>query len=195
VYAEDIVFSALFMRMRAAHILALSLCPEEAACYLARIYNTLVIFDPPPLVRNYRGRVVIHSLGYPDHPETALLCEELMDDFGFDADTFPAYALQGLATVSEVYPYHEERFALERENHGYREGLGEVRQRIYEQTGQRKQMAWGVKLTDTYFLQEPLYDVLPPMDTATGDFWLPQHEGHVTSFDLVLARDILVIGS
>jgi hypothetical protein len=48
-----------------------------------------------------------------------------------------------------------------------------------------------VQLKDTYFLQEPIYDVLPPIDIITGDMWLPQHFSHVTDFQQALSRDIL----
>ena len=59
---------------RAAITVAISLCPEEAVCYLARVYTTLVVFNPPEFIKTSIGsRVLIHSLGYPDNPESAYM--------------------------------------------------------------------------------------------------------------------------
>ncbi|MFM6282088.1 MAG: hypothetical protein ACKN9K_27345, partial [Dolichospermum sp.] len=51
--------------------------------------------------------------------------------------------------------------------------------------------AWLVQLKETYFLQDPIYDVLPPIHSASGDVWLPQHQLHLESFQNALSRDIL----
>ncbi len=48
-----------------------------------------------------------------------------------------------------------------------------------------------MQLKETYFLQEPIYDVLPPRDIATGDVWLPQNTSHVEDFQNAISRDIL----
>ncbi len=176
---------------RATITIAISLCPEEAVCYLARVYTTLVVFDPPEFIKTSVGsRVLIHSLGYPDNHEFAQICKQLMDEFGFDPDTFPALALQGLATIAAICPYDRANFDI-----NYAEKLIDIAPTsltdIQIRIEDRGQSAWLVKLKETYFLQEPIYDVLPPMDTETGDIWLPQHKSHLEDFHNALSRDIL----
>lgn len=177
---------------RAAITTAISLCPEEAVCYLARVYTTLVVFDPPEFIKTSIGaRVLIHSLGYPDNPESAQICRQLMDEFGFDADTFPAYALQGLATVTAIFPCDRREldldFELDQQLDIAPTSLIDIQSRVED----KRQSAWLMQLKDTYFLQEPIYDVLPPLDTASGDIWLPQHRSHSEDFQQALSRDIL----
>ncbi len=181
---------------RASVTVAISLCPEEAVCYLARVYTTLVVFNPPEFIKTSVGsRVLIHSLGYPDNPEFARICKQLMDEFGFDADTFPALALQGLATIASICPYDHDDFFDINFDKNYAEkwsdiaptSLPDIQTRIEDQG----QSAWLVKLKETYFLQEPIYDVLPPINTETGNIWLPQHKSHLEDFQNALSRDIL----
>lgn len=177
---------------QAAITVAISLCPEEAVCYLARVYATLVVFNPPEFIKTaVDSRVLIHSLGYPDNPESAHICKQLMDEFGFDADTFPAFALQGLATIDSIL--HCDRhdveltLELERQLDIAPTTLIDLQSRLADES----QSAWLVRLKETYFLQEPIYDVLPPMDTETGNIWLPQHQLHIQDFQQALSRDIL----
>jgi hypothetical protein len=180
------------MLNQAAITVAISLCPEEAICYLARVYATLVIYNPPEFIKTAVGsRVLIHSLGYPDHTDSAHTCRQLMDEFGFDADTFPAVALQGLATIAAISPCDRQNldidFELEQCQDVAPTSLIDLRSRVEE----RGHSAWLVQLKETYFLQEPIYDVLPPIDTETGNIWLPQHQSHVEDFHNALSRDIL----
>jgi hypothetical protein len=75
----------------------LSLSPVDALSYLAGFDSQLEVrlvgkFDLP-------ATVIVHSLGYPDNGTDALLTQEIMTEFGFCTDTFPAYALQGTATI------------------------------------------------------------------------------------------------
>lgn len=177
---------------QAAITVAISLCPEEAVCYLARVYSTLVVFNPPEFIKTSIGsRVLIHSLGYPDNPESAHICKQLMDEFGFDAETFPAFAIQGLATIAAIFPCDRQDleidFELEQQLDIAPTSLIDSQSRV-EDGGQS---AWLVQLKETYFLQEPIYDVLPPMHIATGDIWLPQHKLHLEDFETALGRDIL----
>ena len=177
---------------RAAIIVAISLCPEEALCYLARVYTTLVIFNPPEFIKTSIGvRVLIHSLGYPDHPDSAHTCRQLMDEFGFDTDTFPAFAIQGLATIAEIFPCDRDNLEVDFEPDQHLDiaptSLIDIQSRVQDQG----QSAWVVQLKETYFLQEPIYDVLPPMHIATGDVWLPQNTSHVEDFQKAISRDIL----
>jgi hypothetical protein len=177
---------------RAAITVAISLCPEEAVCYLARVYSTLVVFNPPEFLKTSIGsRVLIHSLGYPDNPESAHICKQLMDEFGFDAETFPAFAIQGLATIAAIFPCDRQDLAIDFELNQKLDiaptSLIDIQSRV-EDGGQS---AWLVQLKETYFLQEPIYDVLPPMHIATGDIWLPQHRLHLEDFGTALGRDIL----
>jgi hypothetical protein len=177
---------------RAAITVAISLCPEEAVCYLARIYTTLVVFNPPEFIKtSVSPRVLIHSLGYPDTADAAHTCKQLMDEFGFDADTFPACALQGLATVSAIFPCDrhnlDSNFEFDQQLDIAPTSLIDIQSRV-EDCGQS---AWLMQLKETYFLQEPIYDILPPMHTLTGDVWLPKHRSHLRSFQQALNRDIL----
>lgn len=177
---------------RAAITVAISLCPEEAICYLARVYTTLVIFNPPEFIKTSIGvRVLIHSLGYPDHPDSAHTCRQLMDEFGFDTDTFPAFAIQGLATIAEIFPCDRDNLEVDFELDQHLDiaptSLIDIQSRVQDQG----QSAWVVQLKETYFLQEPIYDVLPPMHIATGDVWLPQNTSHVEDFQKAISRDIL----
>ena len=177
---------------RATITVAISLCPEEAVCYLARVYTTLVVFNPPEFIKtSIGGRVLIHSLGYPDNPDSAHACRQLMDEFGFDTDTFPALAIQGLATIASIFPCDrnnlEVDFELDRHLDIAPTSLIDLQSRV-EDKGQE---AWLVHLKETYFLQEPIYDVLPPMHITTGDVWLPQHPSHLEDFRNALNRDIL----
>jgi hypothetical protein len=177
-----------------AQPLAISLCPEEAVCYLARIYSVIVLFDPPAIVRDYRGRILIHALGFPDDPEIALFCKCILAEFGFDEDSFPAFAIQGLATVTEIFPYDLTSFVADREAHGYKESFyndrslhSSNRDRI---TPDQPCEIWGAKLEHTYFLSEPVYDVIPPMDVESNHFWFPQNSSQLESFQLALQRDV-----
>lgn len=177
---------------RASVTAAISLCPEEAVCYLARVYSTLVVFDPPEFIKTViDSRVLIHSLGYPDSPDAAYTCRQLMDEFGFDTDTFPAFALQGLATIAAIFPCDRQDIHVDLELDQQFDiaptSLIDIQARI----DQKGQTPWLVQLKDTYFLQEPIYDVLPPMNVITGDMWLPQHLGHAEDFQQALSRDIL----
>lgn len=177
---------------RAAITVAISLCPEEAVCYLARVYTTLVVFNPPEFIKTSIGsRVLIHSIGYPDNPESAHICRQLMDEFGFDTDTFPAFAIQGLATITSVFPCDRRNLAVDFEFDQQLDiaptSLIDIQSRVED----RGQSAWLVQLKETYFLQEPIYDVLPPMNIETGNAWLPQHKSHLEAFQNALRRDIL----
>jgi hypothetical protein len=177
---------------RSAITVAISLCPEEAVCYLARVYTTLVVFNPPEFIKTSIGtRVLIHSLGYPDNPESAHICRQLMDEFGFDADTFPAFAIQGLATIASMFPCDRNNLDIDFEFDQQLDiaptSLIDIQSRVED----RGQSAWLMQLKETYFLQEPIYDVLPPINTETGQVWLPQHKPHLESFQNALRRDIL----
>ena len=177
---------------RAAITVAISLCPEEAVCYLARVYTTLVVFNPPEFIKTSIGsRVLIHSIGYPDNHESAHICRQLMDEFGFDTDTFPAFAIQGLATITSVFPCDRRNLAVDFEFDQQLDiaptSLIDIQSRVED----RGQSAWLVQLKETYFLQEPIYDVLPPMNIETGNAWLPQHKSHLEAFQNALRRDIL----
>jgi len=177
---------------RATITVAISICPEEAVCYLARVYSTLVIFNPPEFVKtSMDSRVLIHSLGYPDNPDSAHTCRQLMDEFGFDTDTFPAFAIQGLATIASIFPCDRKNlevdFELDRHLDIAPTSLIDIQSKVQDQG----KSAWLVQLKETYFLQEPIYDVLPPIHITSGDVWLPQHQSHMEDFQNALSRDIL----
>lgn len=173
----------------AAHTLAVSLSPDEAICYLGRVYSTLVVFDapdlPPELIAPYQGRILIHTLGFPDEPPIKHLCQEILAEFGFDVDTFPALSIQGLATVIDVVKYDPESFASDREAHGCGESLS-----AYQADSEKFGCdAWGIRLSDTFILDRPVCDVIPSANVGNGTFWLPQSEAHLDDFRAALQRD------
>ncbi len=164
----------------------LSLSPEEAIGFLARLYSIVVVFDPPGFIRNYRGRVLIHALAFPDHPRLQELCLDFLAVYGFSPDTFPGLAFQGLGTILDVYPYDSDRFCSEQEEHGCGESLygycldhdfaGEV---------------WGVKLGNTYFLESSIPDILPPPQVEHGHFWMPQTDSQLKGAEQALLEDAI----
>lgn len=144
----------------------LSLPPEEALGYLARIHSILLISRPQHF--QLPQQVYIHTLGLPDHPMLRRGALEILSEFGFNPETFPAFAIQGYATIAELITYHQDlQFRQDRDAHGYTDSLQE-----YKLRSQVSQV-WGVRFTDTYILTEPIVDVLPP---STGEmFWqMPQ---------------------
>jgi hypothetical protein len=171
---------------RAAEAIAISLCPEEALSYLARIYNTLVVFEPPEILFGYQDRLIIHSLGFPDQKPVRLLCDQLLQEFGFCPDTFPALAVQGLATIASIFEYDAVSFEHDRDAHGYKDSLA-VCQREWGKVGIS---AWGIKLADTYFLNTPINDILPPPGVENSSFWSPQAPAQLRALDLALKRDM-----
>lgn len=164
----------------------LSLTPEEAVSFLAQLYSTVVVVDPPEFVRRYRGRVLIHSLPFPDHPHLQELCLEFLAAYGFDPATFPSLAIQGVATIVDVYPYDPDRFCAEEAEHGCGESLYAY-QLDYAVQGE----VWGVRLEHTYFLDAPVTDILPPPGTEHGDFWLPQTTSQLRGVEQALLEDAM----
>ena len=143
----------------------LSLSPEEALGYLARIHSVLIIHTPPP-EKIIHQRVYIHSLGFPDDPELKWRCHEILAEFGFTPETFPAFAIQGYATISEIIRYEPLRFSCDQDAHGHSESLSayQVRRNI-------PSPILGVRFMDTYFFNEPILDVLPISGVCSGSFW------------------------
>lgn len=141
-------------------VIALSLAPEEALGFLARIHSILLIDHRPKLT--IPQRVYIHTLGFPDHPQLLQGALEILQEFGFEPETFPAFAIQGYATIDQIIFYnHDLQFRQDRDAHGCRSSLTEY--------NRQNPQVWGVKFTDTYILNEPITDVLPP---STGEiFW------------------------
>ncbi len=164
----------------------LSLSPEEAIGFLAGLYSTLVVFDPPEFIRNYRGRVLVHALAFPDHRELQKLCLDFLAVYNFSPETFPALALQGLATVSDVYPYDTDRFCAEQEEHGCGESLY-----AYRIDHGLEGEVWGVRLDKTYFLETPIRDIVPPPGIEHGHFWMPQTTSQLKGAEQALLEDAM----
>lgn len=122
---------------------ALSLAPTSALGCLSGYEKTFNILFAPQWELPHK--LLIHSLGYPDDREDRQRVMEIMDEFGFCAETFPAFAIQGIATVISV--------------------------NVQE-----------IHILDTWFLEEPIYDILPPVDTEEGSLWLPQTPEQASAF-------------
>jgi hypothetical protein len=176
-------------------LIALSLSPPEALAYLSGIHNVLIVWDHIPYpIWNLQAddRLVIHTLGFPDNPIESALCEEIFDEFGFDVQTFPAWAFQGLVTVEEVLLYDGDRFTIEAQFHGCGDDLYAYQSSL----GKENSHCYGIRFCDTYFLDEPIYDVLPPLesDSLSGEFrrfWTAQTQFHHDAFRSALYRDRL----
>ena len=122
---------------------ALSLSPALALGCLSGYDKTCEILHSPQW--QLPQKLLIHSLGYPDDQMDREVVAEVMDEFGFCPETFPAFAIQGVAEVI---------------CHGLPE--------LY--------------ILESYFLPEPIYDVLPPGDTRSGSLWLPQTPEQAQAF-------------
>jgi hypothetical protein len=143
----------------------LSLSPEEALGYLARIHSILIIHSTPPKEIIHQ-KIYIHSLGFPDDLDLKRGCHQILAAFGFTSATFPAFAIQGYATISEVIEYEPYRFNQDRDLHGHLENLS-----AYQARQNISSPILGVRFIDTYFFEAPILDVLPPKDICSGSFW------------------------
>jgi hypothetical protein len=169
-----------------AFMLVLSLSPPEALAFLSGIHTTLIVWHRIPtllLGLEVSDRLVIHTLGFPDAPLERQLCQEILQEFGFDVQTFPAWAIQGLATIEEVFLYDGDRFAQDAEVHGCGADLFEYQ----HSQAQDQALCYGIRLSDTFFLDEPIYDVLPPLESDR--FWIPQTPFQIDAFRWALQRD------
>jgi len=140
---------------------ALSLSPVDAIAYLGRFFSVLPWAEPLPCDLICPTWVAIHSTGLSEDPETRTHQEAVLAAFGFDHETFPAGAIQGLACLLGMRTYrHPAAFGRDRPRHGC--ALADRRFPV-------RALVFG----RAYFLTEPLYDVLP---TALGPWWpLPSH--------------------
>lgn len=170
----------------AVSTLAISLCPEEALSYLTRIFTTLVVFGAPEPVLHYQGRILIHSLGFPDDPREQCLCDQILQEFSFDPLTFPALAIQGSVAIADIFQYDSASFAADKQAHGYKDSLEKHRVKANRFNCE----VWGIRLCRTYFLDEPVYDVIPPNEVSSGSFWLAESIVHLEAFRLALQRDV-----
>jgi hypothetical protein len=145
--------------------IVLSLSPEEALGYLARIHSILIIHTPPPEII-LPQRIYIHSLGFPDDPELKRGCHEILAEFGFTSETFPAFAIQGYATIAELIKYEPQKFDQDREAHGHSESLSAYQTRLNISSP-----IMGLRFINTYFFEAPILDVLPTSVIYSGSFW------------------------
>lgn len=141
----------------------LSLSPEEALGYLARIHTILIIHTSPP-VGILHQKIYIHTLGFPDRSDLKQGCHEILEEFGFTPETFPAFAIQGYVHIAEIIEYDPQKFRSDRDLHGHQESL------FAYQTRLNITSTWGLRFTDTYIFNEPILDVLPISCNSDG-FW------------------------
>lgn len=166
--------------------LALSLTPTEALAYLSGIHSVLIVWQqiPTPIWElQADDRLIIHTVGFPDSATERAKCEEIYQEFGFDVDTFPAWAIQGLVTLEEVLLYDGDRFTDEAEFHGCGKDLFAYQSSL----GQENSLCYGIRFCETFFLDEPIYDVIPPLGSER--FWTPQTQFHHDAFRSALQRD------
>jgi hypothetical protein len=145
--------------------LVLSLSPEEALGYLARIHSILIVHTPPSRSIICQ-KIYIHSLGFPDEPDLIEGCHEILEEFGFTPETFPAFAIQGYVHIAEIIEYDPQRFRSDRDAHGHPESLF-----VYQTRLNISSQVWGVRFTDTYIFNEPILDVLPYFSHNSDRFW------------------------
>jgi hypothetical protein len=145
--------------------LVLSLSPEEALGYLARIHSILIVHAPPPAAIIHQ-KIYIHSLGFPDDPDLMQGCHEILEEFGFTPETFPAFAIQGYVHIAEIIEYEAQRFRSDRDAHGHTESLWKYQGRLNTLS-----QIWGLRFTDTYIFNEPILDVLPNFSHNGDSFW------------------------
>jgi len=164
--------------------LAISLPPDEAAGILSGIFNTFVVFDPTEQVTRYSGRILIHSLGFPDEDEQIKRnCSLILANLGYDEQTFPAYAIQGWATVKQVKLYDGDSFANDADLHGCGDNL-----MLYQaQNATPGTQTWGIVIKDPFIIDPPVFDVIPPKGIDQGDLWLPQDPFQLEAFKLALS--------
>ncbi len=144
---------------------ALSLSPEEALDYLARIHSILILHTPPP-AEIIEQKLYIHTLGFPDHPELMQGCHEILEEFGFTPETFPAFAIQGYVKIAEVIKYESTRFECDLDAHGHAESLFSYQKKLNISS-----QIWGLRFTDTYIFNEPILDILPIFSDDSDSFW------------------------
>lgn len=163
--------------------LAVSLPPDDAAALLAGIWTTLVVFEPTDLVIKYKGgKLLIHTLEFPDHPQLAAGCKEILAQLGVDEETFPAFAIQGWATVDKIIKYDPQSFAADKEAHG----RGNSLIKYQAECGLMGRDAWGIVLKEPVVLDPPIYDVFAPEEILEGDLWSPLDPSQIQAFKLAL---------
>lgn len=135
----------------------LSLTPVDSLTYLGGFADELevILFGLSPRALTLDMSLVIHSLGYPDDPVSALLTKEIMQAFEFTAELFPAFALQGIAVLTGLIVHTQSQATI--------------------------------RLGQTYFLEEPIYDVLPPSLVQPNYLWLPQTPEQITATKWAIA--------
>ncbi len=166
--------------------LALSLTPTEALAYLSGFHSILIAWQqiPAPLWQlQADNRLIIHTLGFPDTVAERVRCEEIYQEFGFDVYTFPAWAIQGLVTVEEVLLYDGDRFSDDAELHGCGSDLFAYQSNV----GEENSLCYGIRFCDGFFLDEPIYDVIPPLGSER--FWTAQTQSHHDAFRSAIYRD------
>ncbi len=145
--------------------LVISLSPEEALGYLARIHSILIVHTPPPKA-TIHPKIYIHSLGFPDDPHLRRGCHEILEEFGFTPETFPAFAIQGYVHIAEIIKYDLQKFEGDRDAHGHQESLFAYQTRLNISAP-----VWGLRFTDTYIFNKPILDVLPIFSDNGDGFW------------------------
>ncbi|URD50079.1 GIY-YIG nuclease family protein [Chroococcidiopsis sp. CCNUC1] len=179
--------------------LGASLYPDNVLFYLAGIHNTLVVFEPNNIVIDYKGKILLHTLDFYEITSNKNDCEvvrlleklrkncfEILFSFELDEKTFPAHAIQGWATVEKVFKYDSVSFAADKEAHGLGDNLAEYQ----AECSMDRQEAWGIRLSNPVYLEEPVCDVLPPDNVFSGDIWFPQNSQHIEAFKIAFQSKI-----
>ncbi|MFN3927501.1 MAG: hypothetical protein ACK4QL_09305 [Pseudanabaenaceae cyanobacterium] len=131
----------------------LSLSPVDSLVYLAGLERDLEVHFLGIAGITVPQPILIHALGYPEAGTD--LTPEIMAEFGFTPETFPAYGIQGWAEIAQIWS-NKGRSPL-------------------------------IRLNNTYFLEEPIYDVLPPLQVTANCLWLPQTPAQITACEWALS--------
>jgi hypothetical protein len=186
---------AAYAQRGIARHLAVSMYPEQAVCLLTGTYNKLVIFGISPAVVNYRGKLLLHTLGYYDDIEDPELQAEykagslqVVNAVGLNEDTFPGHAIQGWVNVVDVVKYDAESFAADQDDHGQGDNLAVYRDELYLT---EEAEAWCFVVSEPVFLEKAIKIAAPP-ETYEADPWFPELPEEIEAFRDALNQMVVV---
>ena len=167
--------------------LAVSLCQFDAALYLEKMNNTLVMFEIHDRLLAYRGKLFIHVIELENEPV------ELRDNFQNlltvlelrEAD-FPVNTILGCVTVKDVFKYDPISFAADLDAHG----LGDDLLTYQAECSMVERDAWGIRVGNPFYLEPPVNDVMLPNNINDGDIWFPKEPFYIKAFRLALQYEV-----
>lgn len=175
------------MSKSAVDTLALSLDIYEALDLIEGNVDTILLFNPQPLLLSYRNTILIHTKGYPDRDSAEGIDESTMlDEYlklqGETRESYPAWAIVAIADISGYVIYDEKSFKDEENRHLVEDPLV-----VYTaKCGLMGETLYGFRLTNVHVLVPPVYDVFPYVEVQSGEFWLADHPLTLEAFKMAL---------